>query len=134
MNALFQAIMTKIAGSALSTDVGGRIYLDQAPEGSDYPCVVFFVVSSIPDWFLSGKFEDIILQFSIFSTSESSSEISTILTDMRSLFDDCSLTITGQTLINFERGNLTTIMEEVTTPNGTSAVKHYAQEYRVKTL
>ena len=46
MNNMLTAIATKISGSALQSYVGGRIYLDQAEQGAQFPYVVYFIVAS----------------------------------------------------------------------------------------
>lgn len=131
MNNLLTAIMAKTSGSNLSTDVGGRIFLDQAPDGCEYPYIVFFIVSDAPDDVFAKTGENVIVQFSIYSSSLSASEISTIYTDLKSLFDGCSMSITGSNLIWFHRTELTTMVDEVTTPTGTQSVKHWAVDYEV---
>lgn len=132
MNNLLTAIMTKTSGSALSSGVSGRIFLDRAPDNTDFPYVVFFVVSSVPDWTFTNNYEDTLIQFSLFSASESAVEITTMLNDLKALFDDCSLAITGDTLVWFRRQNITTTVEDITTTAGTQSVKHYAVDYEVK--
>jgi hypothetical protein len=132
MDELIKAIITKFSGSTISSDVNGRVFLDRAPDGCEFPYIVFFVVSSVPDWQFSERFEDTLIQFSLFSSSESAVEITTMLKDLKSLFDDCSLTITGDTLIWFRRQNITTMVEEITTATGTQTIKHYAVDYEAK--
>ena len=133
MNNLLSAIMTKCAGSALSTDVGGRIFLDEAPEGTEYPYIVFMIVSDTPDKTFTEIYEDVLVQFSLYSASASAAEISTMYADLKALFDECALTITGSTLVWMWRSNLTTMVDEITTPAGTSTVKHWAVDFDVKT-
>jgi hypothetical protein len=41
MDKYLTAIMTKTTGSAFSTAVGGRIYLDAAPDKATFPYCVF---------------------------------------------------------------------------------------------
>lgn len=131
---IFTALMTKFAGSAFSTDVGGRIYLDEAPAGAQFPYCVFFIVSDIPQYPGNKTMESILIQFSLFSTSQAVAEITTMLTDLRALLDDCSLTITSSTLVYFIRENFTTQFEDITTPDGTVGVRHYIQEYEISTV
>jgi len=133
MNNLLTAIMTKISGSALSADVGGRIYLDQAEQGAALPYIVFFIVSDAPDNVFSKTGEDVLIQFSIFSSSESAVEIAAIHADMKALLDDCSLTITSNNLVWMKRGNLTTMVEDFTTQDAAETVKHWSQEYEIIT-
>ncbi len=138
MNNLLTAIMTKISGSALSTDVGSRIYLDQAPDGCEYPYCVFFIVSSIPDDVFAKKGNNILIQFSLFSASSSALEITTMYADLKALLDDKSLTIppTGtvtDTLIWCHETNLTTMVEDITVADATQQMKHWAVDFEIVT-
>jgi len=138
MKNLLTAIIAKTNNSALSSDVGGRIYLDEASEGWQFPYVVFSIVTDTPGGVFSKDGEDILIQFSLFSTSKSVAEIANMYEDLKALFDDCALTIppTGDatdTLIWMKRENLTTIMDEHTTPIGTVGVKAWHVDYMVLT-
>lgn len=117
------------SATSLYTDIGGRLYKGEAPEGAEFPYIVFFVVADIPEYPGGKTIEQVLLQFSLFSSASSSIEIEDMLTHLRTLYDDCSLTITDNTLIYFIRGNLTTMRDEITTPTGTVGVWHFAQEY-----
>lgn len=131
MNNLLTAIMTKTTGSALATAVGSRIYLDQAPEKAAFPYVVFFIVSAVPDDTFSEDMDDVYMQFSLFSSSKGATEITGLYNNLTALFDDCTFTLTGGTLLRFERENLTTMIEEITTTAGTIGVKHWSVDYRI---
>lgn len=117
------------AGTSLYTDIGGRMYKGEAPQRATFPYVVFFVVSDVPEYPSSHTIEEVLVQFSIYSITSSSTEIEDALTDLRTLYDNCSLSITSNTLIHFTRGNLTCMRDEVETTSGTKGVWHYAQEY-----
>lgn len=134
MDVLLKAIWGKLSGSTLWTLVGGRIYLERAPQNTEFPYVVFFIISDLPEYPGNKTMEDILMQFSIFSTAAGSVEINAILSALRTLYDDCTLTMAGETLIYFIRANFTSIMEEISTPSGTVGVKHYAQEYELSTV
>jgi len=137
MNNLLAAITDKFmpaplyAAPALYSDVGGRIYLDKADQEAIFPYIVFFIVTDVPEYTFKDNLEDILLQFSIFSTSGSIVEIATIYNDLKSLFDDCSMVITSNTLIWFVRKNLVTMMDETTTPEGTVGVKAWHVDYSI---
>ena len=130
---LLAAIVNKYVGSALSYGVGGRIFLDVAPEGTEYPYIVFTVISDTPDKTFTEVYEDVLIQFSIYSASASAAEIGTIYADLIALFDECALTISGSTLVWMWRSNLATMVDDITTPAGTSTVKHWAVDFDVKT-
>jgi hypothetical protein len=132
MDGLLTAIMTKTTGSALSTDVGGRIYLDDAPDGSTFPYVTFQIISGNPDDSFQEKVDEFIFQFSLFSASSGAAEITDMYNDLRTLFDDCTLTISGVTFASMQRQSLTTMIEEITVTDATQRVRHWAVEYLVR--
>lgn len=135
MNYLLTAITSKITTgpSALYSDVGGRAYLDQAPPVPEFPYITFFIVSNAPQKTYTEDFEDMLIQFSLFSNSEGAVEITDMYADLKTLFDECAFTITGSTLVWMKRSNLTTMVEEITTTSGTFGVKHWAVDYEILT-
>ena len=133
MNNLLTAIMGRSTGSALSTDVGGRIYLDDAPEYVAFPYVVFFIVAGTPDRTFTEHYTNTLIQFSLFSDSTSGTEITTMYHDLIDLYDEYSLTVTDSTLLWIRESNLTTMVEEMTTQGGAIRVKHWSVEFEVLT-
>jgi hypothetical protein len=130
---LLAAIMTKTSGSALSAAVGGRIYFDEAPEGTVFPYVVFLVVTDYQDDTFKDKIEDVTIQFSLYSTSKGLTEITGMFANLKTLFDDAALTITANYHIMISRQNLTTMFDDITTPEGTMGLRHWAVDYRIIT-
>jgi len=119
--------------------VGGRIYLDEAPAGAEFPYCVFQIVTASKEKTFTEEFRDTLIQFSLFSTSQGATEITTMYKDLIALFDECTLTIppTGtvtDTLVWMRESNLVTMVDEITTPQGTSTLKHWAVDFEVKTL
>lgn len=134
MKNILAAIMTKFSGSAVSTDVGGRIYFGVAPEVAEYPHIVFFNINAPPDKTFTENYESYQIQFSLFSKSEGLTEISTMYADLISLLDECTMTITSNSLIYCNRlGSPQTMTEEVTTPDGTATIHHWAIDYEIMT-
>ena len=131
MNNLLTAIMTKCTGSALSTAVGGRIFLDEAPEGSEFPYVVFSIISGTPQDTFSEKIEETLIQFSLYSISSGAAEITAMYAALKTLLDGQLLTITDNTCIWVMRQNLTTMIDEITTPSGTFGAKHWDAGYSI---
>jgi hypothetical protein len=112
--------------------IGGRLYKGEVPQSAQFPHVVYFVVSDMPEYPGGKTIEQVLVQFSIYSITSSSTEVEDILTYLQSLYDDCSLTITSNTLIFFIRGNLTCMREDIETTSGTKGAWHYSQEYDVR--
>lgn len=133
MNNLLTAIYSKFTGSTLSTAVGGRIYLDEAPENTAYPYVVYQIISSVPEDHFNEYLDNTLIQFSLFSDSRSASEVSTLYGYLKTLFDDATLTITSTTHLWTVRQNLMTMIEDVTTTAGTVGVRHWAVDYSILT-
>lgn len=131
MNILRPGIETKLAGSAIESDVGGRWYYLEA-ETSDFPRLVFSSVSDVTDNVFAKKGEDVLVQFDLFSMkSAGKAEIETMKTDTTALFDDCSLTLTGHTLHRFKRTNIIgPLVEDLSAlQDGTNLIYHTIIEY-----
>jgi hypothetical protein len=133
MNNLLTAIASKITGSALNTDVGGRIYLDRAPDNCEFPYVVYSIVSAVPEKTFTEHYTNTLIQFSLFSASSGATEIATMYKDLKALFDECSMTITSNTLVWMREQNLTTMSEEITTLDGLQKLDHWAADFEVLT-
>lgn len=133
MKVLTTAIYSKISGSSLSTAIGGRFYKNRAPEDAEYPYVVYMIVTDTPDYNFKTTIEDVIIQFSIFSAKQSSTEAENLYGYLKTLYDDCTFTVTGSSLIWMIRQNAILMVEDHTVSNGTIQVWHYAVDYNIKT-
>jgi hypothetical protein len=90
---------------------------------------VFLVVVDSPDDVFGKLGEEVAIQFSLFSASSSVTEISTMYTDLKALFDNAQLTVTSNTMFIMKRERLVTFMEEIVTEAGTQRIKHWAVDY-----
>ena len=116
MNALLAALNTKLTDSALFNDASGRVYLDQA-DSPDYPRVVYSIVSAVPDRTFDAKYQEILIQFSLFSAKSAGMSImTTMYNDLIALLDEQNLDISGDTFVAMQEENLVTTMETLTTP------------------
>lgn len=134
MNNLLAAIATKILGSALSSDVAGRIYLDQYPPDEmpvTYPYIIYFIITDVPEDTFTDSLEDVLIQFSLFSASSGAAEITTMYADLKTLFDDKPLAIAENTHIWTIRQNLAPMVDEIITKEGTVSVKHWPVDYSI---
>lgn len=131
MKDLTTAIYSKATGSSFLNAVSSRFYKGRAPEGADYPYAVYMLVSGYPDDVFNGDYENVLFQFSLFSTASGSTEIEDIFTYLTDLYDDCDLTISNETLIYMRRENYSMFMDEHTTPKGTIQVWAYHIDYRI---
>lgn len=106
MNALLTAIYNRGTDSSdFNTAVGGRLYAFKAPQEATFPYCVFHEISETYDFTmaLSNEFEDILIQFNIFSDKNSPSEVGTICGYLKARFDWCALTVSGYTCLKMER-------------------------------
>jgi len=138
MKNLTTSIYSKTTGSALASRVDSRIYKGRADQGSDYPYVVFNVISDVPDDTFTEELEDVLDQFSLFSATYGTTEVENMYTDLKTLYDKCTLSITGSTLLHMLRQNAVLMPEDHTAPSGvttggTIPVWHYAVTYEIKT-
>ena len=131
MRQLTTAVYNKLAGSALETALGGRLFEDQAPEGTPYPFAVYSITADRPIDTFTDKIDDVLIQFSLFSLSNSTGEIKDLYANLRTLYDGCDLVISGNTFIQMERVNMYPLPEDITTPEGTRRVQHYAVDYGI---
>lgn len=132
MKNLTTALFNKFTGSAFSTSVGGRLYKTRVPQNPTFPYAVYYVVSDAPQDTFTDHIEDVLIQFSVFSTASSSSEIEDILTNLKALYDNCLLSITGNTCVQMERtggGGLTDVPADV--EEGTGAYFQCDVDYEV---
>jgi len=133
MKNLTTAIFGKLPSSALSAHIANRMFKGRAPEGAEYPYIVYLIVSNSPILTFNTNYEDTIIQFSLFSSASGSTEVEDIYTDLKTLYDEQPMTITSETLIWMVRENATLMVEDHTVKNGTVQVWHYAVDYRVIT-
>ena len=105
MNALFSAIWNRFNSTTggFYNDVSGRMYLYKAPQETPFPYCVFFSVTDYDDVDFSDEQEDILIQFNVFSQNNSATQAGNMLEDLKTLFDDCRLTVTGWNHIYFNR-------------------------------
>ena len=133
MNALLTALNTKLVNSDLYNTVNGRIYLDQA-DSPDYPRVVYSIISAVPDRTFSEKYQEVLLQFSLFSAKSAGMSImTTMYNDLITLLDEQSLDISGDTLIWMKEENLVTMTETLATPlpDGSNGVLAWHVDFSV---
>ena len=136
MKNLLTAIASRHSGSALSTDVGGRIYLDKVPDDempATFPYIIYFIVAGNPEDVFAKKGKRILMQWSLFSASSGLTEITTMYADLAALFDDYDLTITSNTCVSMHEANLATMIEDMIVNDATQQVRHWAVDYEIIT-
>jgi hypothetical protein len=131
MKNLTTALYSKIAGSDFSTSIGGRLYKSRAPQGVTWPFVVYYIISDMPRDTFTERIEDVLIQFSIFSSASGTTEIEDIFTNLKTLFDYCSLTITGNTHLLMERANASLTSGELDVSEGGGQYYQYTVDYNI---
>lgn len=131
MNNLLTSILSKITTgpSSFYTDISGRVYLDRAPDDVVFPYCIILIISDIPDNVFDKEGEEVTIQFSLFSESSSIAELSTMYTDLKTLFDDVKLTVTSNTMFIMQREALSTFIEDIVTETAMQKVRHWAVDY-----
>ena len=133
MQALIDAIAVKLLDSVVSNDCGGRCYYDTA-DSDDLPRLVYSIVSGVPDRTFTELYHDILIQFDLFSAlSAGKIEIITMYADLISLMDECSLSITGYTLVWCREQNLVTMVEDLSAlQDGSSIINHWVVDFECR--
>ncbi len=99
MIALLTGIFTKFTTGppAIHTSLGGRMYSRYAPENTAYPYGVVTIPTMEGDWTFDREavFDDVDIQFNLYSQSSSETEIGALYVNLRALYDDTTLTVGG---------------------------------------
>ena len=131
MKNLATALYAKIAGSAFSTSIGGRLYQARAPQGVTWPYAVYYLISDVPRDTFTDRLEEVIVQFSIFSSSSESTEIEDAFTNLCALYDYCVLTITSATHLLMDRQGASLTSVPADTEAGTGEYWQYDCDFLV---
>jgi len=113
MKSLFKSIVTKYNDAsdesvALRAALTNGLYCYEAPQNTDFPYGVFFLVSDIPwDRFVE-RGNEAVIQFNIFSRKTSTTvdpltEISNLYELLDAVYDECTLTIDNYTHVSMKR-------------------------------
>ena len=109
MRDLFTGLYTEFASvpaSSFYTAIGGRLYLEEAPQGTKFPYAVFSLVNNSLDQNWTNKLEEATIDFNLYSDSESGAvEITDLYEKLKDQFDDVNLTVAGYSHLKFRREN-----------------------------
>ena len=132
MKNLTTAIYSKLSGSALAAHVSNRLFKGRAPDATEYPYIVYMVVTDVPEKTFSEDFENVIVQFSLFSAASGTTELEDMYTDLKTLYDDQELTVVGSTMIWMKRDIAVFSVEDHETSSGQQRVFSYHVDYNIK--
>jgi len=90
MKTVFDALYSKISGSALSTAIGGRWYPIEAPVGAAVPLCVVSIISALNDHGMQLTFVDLLIEISVVADDVTS--MHTVAELVYALFDNSTLT------------------------------------------
>lgn len=114
LSALFTAIQTKYTGNAaLVAALPGGLYQTEAPAGwTTYPYGTYFIVSAVPEYTFTHTIEQPVIQFNIFDDDASDATLNDVEDKLTTLFDNCTLTVTGYSFISMIRRNTFHLRED----------------------
>jgi len=106
MEDLFKSIYDECgSGTDLYIAINGRLFLSEAPQGTEFPYCVFFLVSGVPIYDLNENIpvEDCLIQFNVYSDKNGAGEVTNIYEKLIALYDWCTLTIAHYDHISMNR-------------------------------
>jgi hypothetical protein len=111
MKALFTAIKAK-----WDTDPPDdlSLYLYEAPQSAQAPYAVYMLISNVADWTFTEGIESVRIRFSIYSASRSAVEVTEAMDALQTLFDDCTLSVTGYGHLYMQRDTAVMFKDEGT--------------------
>lgn len=118
--------------SSAGLDAAAKIWVSQAPEGSDLPLVVLVHQGEVPEWTTERAYEQMgNLQFLVFS--KGAAAVEDLALEIMQTFDwTTSLSITGATGIEVMRTNYLVAVEEPRAQDG-EIVYRAEISYKVRT-
>lgn len=112
MKQLSKAIISKYKAStssgSLYASLTGGLWNSQAPVNTSYPYGVFYLIDGTPSHTMEGsfshyKYEEWLVQFSIFDDDTSQATIGGVYDDLIDTFDETDLSVSGYSTISFKR-------------------------------
>lgn len=108
MRELFDAIFTR-----WDAEMAARVlYNTEAIEEATFPYSVVSIITDNPDWTFTEDFEDVLIQFNLFSDDPVCTEIGATFAALKAAFDKYDLVISDGTTISLERGPANLIRTE----------------------
>lgn len=116
------------------TAIGGRMYEEgSVPRTPEYPYAVYSIIVSAKDRTFNTVHRETLIQLSIFSKASGTTEIKNAYAYASALYDECTFTITSNTLVLIQEVNLNTAVEEITTTAGTEIIRRYDIDFELNT-
>ena len=125
LNELNKGIYDKLNVSSITDLLNGGINHYKAPQGTQFPFIVYFIVTDVRADTFDNWRDDILLQIDIFSDSNSAEEAENIAEKVAAQMDEASITATGYNVFFCQRGETRLFWEEE------NSVFHKVMEYRI---
>jgi len=106
MKDLFTGIYNRFqttSATSFYNGVGGRMYLEYAPEGTQFPYAVYSLDSNQHDWQFNTDYEESLITFHVFATDET--EVLNLEKKLRSAYDEANFSVSGHSLLKFRFDN-----------------------------
>lgn len=128
MNDLFKAIYAKFNSStgvgSLEANLTGSLHNTQAPQGTEYPYAIFYLISDIPHWTFDATMENALIQFNIYDETSSVENVGNLYGQLKTLYDDTTLNIDNYHSIYMKR--------EFSNLEQFSEIWQYVCQYRIE--
>ena len=85
------------------TDINGRLFDTEAPDNTEMPFAVYFIVSDVNEDTFTEETHEVHIQFSLFSDKSSSAEIKDMETHLATMLKDKVFTVSGWTVVTTRR-------------------------------
>lgn len=89
--------------NSLNTALSGRLYPHEGPQRATFPYATYHKIYGGNDYNFTDDFENIGIQFSLFSDSNDPEEVNTLYGYLKTLFDDAALSVTGYSVVKCQR-------------------------------
>lgn len=109
--------------------VGGRMYLEYAPEGTQFPYAVYSLDSNIHDWQFNTDYEESLITFHLFANDET--EVLDLEKKLRDAYDESNFTVSNHSLLKFRFDNEWINIHPDMIPN--EDIWQYTVQYRTLT-
>ena len=95
MKEIQEAIINKYEGDSTITELTTGLHNTEAPQGAEFPYIVFNFPSGTPDWTFSDEQKEFVIQFKIHDNNRTVINVNSIYDALLNLFNWCELDIEG---------------------------------------
>lgn len=107
MQELLTGIYTQFSStphSSFYNDIGGRLYLEEVEQDTEYPYAVYRLLNNTHTWTFDSNYEDSYLEFILVSDSTAGAgEILNMYKHCDNLFDNAAISVSGYQRVGLNR-------------------------------